>query len=322
MRVLRRLSFLILVTSLWLEPLFAAEVCNRVVAVVNNDVITLYELNNRMREITGVPAEELMQKNEAMYRDTRQKILELLIDEKIAQAKIKELRIQVSEKQVDNFLEKMKRDNQWTQEDLVAGLEKEGFSYEKYRERIKRDIERSQLIEYEVRSKIIIREEAIQKYYEEHKGTFGVAEKVDLAGIFLMRKNLKSEEEMRELYRKAQDISAKLKAGADFGQMAGTYSEGPGARQGGDLGQFTVEHLEAGLKSVVEALPEGGVSDPLVRPNGIQIIKVVKKQTGKIRSLEEMKEAIYGILYQEEVNRRYQNWMKELRESAYTRVIY
>jgi peptidyl-prolyl cis-trans isomerase SurA len=322
MRVLRRLSFLILVASLWLEPLFAAEVCNRVVAVVNNDVITLYELNNRMKEMTGVPAEELMQKNEAMYRDTRQKILELLIDEKIAQAKIKELRIQVSEKQVDNFLEKMKRDNQWTQEDLVAGLEKEGFSYEKYRERIKRDIERSQLIEYEVRSKIIIREEAIQKYYEEHKGTFGVAEKVDLAGIFLMRKNLKSEEEMRELYRKAQDISAKLKAGADFGQMAGTYSEGPGARQGGDLGQFTVEHLEAGLKSVVEALPEGGVSDPLVRPNGIQIIKVVKKQTGKIRSLEEMKEAIYGILYQEEVNRRYQNWMKELRESAYTRVIY
>jgi peptidyl-prolyl cis-trans isomerase SurA len=322
MRALRRLSFLILLASLWLEPVFAAEVCNRLVAVVNNDVITLYELNNRMKEMTGVPVEDLMQKNEAMYREARQKILELLIDEKIAQAKIKELRIQVSDKQVDNFLEKMKRDNQLTQEDLVAGLEKEGLSYEKYRERIRRDIERSQLIEYEVRSKIIIRDEAIQKYYEEHKGTFGVAEKVHLAGIFLMRKNVKSEEEMRELYRKAQDISAKLKAGADFGQMAGTYSEGPGAKQGGDLGQFTVEHLEAGLKSVVEALPEGGVSDPLVRPNGIQIIKVVKKQTGKIRSLEEMKEAIFEILYREEVNRRYQIWIKELRDSAYTRVIY
>jgi peptidyl-prolyl cis-trans isomerase SurA len=322
MRALRRLSFLILLASLWLEPVFAAEVCNRLVAVVNNDVITLYELNNRMKEMTGVPVEDLMQKNEAMYREARQKILELLIDEKIAQAKIKELRIQVSDKQVDNFLEKMKRDNQLTQEDLVAGLEKEGLSYEKYRERIRRDIERSQLIEYEVRSKIIIRDEAIQKYYEEHKGTFGVAEKVHLAGVFLMRKNVKSEEEMRELYRKAQDISAKLKAGADFGQMAGTYSEGPGAKQGGDLGQFTVEHLEAGLKSVVEALPEGGVSDPLVRPNGIQIIKVVKKQTGKIRSLEEMKEAIFEILYREEVNRRYQIWIKELRDSAYTRVIY
>ena len=255
MRVLRRLSFLILVTSLWLEPLFAAEVCNRVVAVVNNDVITLYELNNRMKEMTGVTPEELMQKSEAMYRDARQKILELLIDEKIAQAKIKELRIQVSERQVDNYVEKLKRDNQWTQEDLVAGLEKEGLSYEKYRERIKRDIERAQLIEYEVRSKIIIRDEAIQKYYEEQKGTFGVAEKVQLAGIFLMRKNLKSEEEMRELYKKAQEISAKLKAGADFSQMAGTYSEGPGAKQGGDLGQFTVDHLEPGLKSVVEALP-------------------------------------------------------------------
>ena len=320
-RALKRLSFVILLMSLWLEPLFAAEVCNRVVAVVNNDVITLYELNNRIKEMTGEAPEELMQKNQAMFRDAQQKILGLLIDEKIAQAKIKELKIKVSEKQVDNYLEKLKRDNQWTQEDLVAGLQKEGFSYEKYRERVKRDIERAQLIEYEVRSKIIIRDEAIQKYYEEHKGTFGAAEKVQLAGIFLMRKNLKSEEEMRELYRKAQDISAKLKAGADFSQMAATYSEGPGAKQGGDLGQFTVDHLEAGLKSVVEALPEGGTSDPIVRPNGIQIIKVVKKQTGRIRSLEEMREAIYGILYQEEVNRRYQNWIKELRDSAYTQII-
>jgi len=321
MRVLRRLSFLILLMSLWLEPLFAAEVCNRVVAVVNNDVITLYELNNRIKDMTGQAPEELMQKNETMFRDAQQKILEMLIDEKITQAKIKELRIQVSEKQVDAYVDKVKRDNQLTQEDLIAGLEKEGLSYEKYRERVKRDIERAQLIEYEVRSKIIIRDESIQKYYEDHKGTFGVAEKVQLAGIFLLRKNLKSEEEMRELYRKAQDISNKLKAGADFGQLAATYSEGPGANQGGDLGQFTVEHLEPGLKSVVEALPEGGISDPLVRPNGIQIIKVVQKQTGKIRSFEEMKEAIYGILYQEEVNRRYQAWIKELRDSAYTRVI-
>ena len=321
MRVLPRLSFILLLMSLWMEPLCAAEVCNRVVAVVNNDVITLYELNNRIKEMTGEVPEELMQKNEAMFRDAQQKILGLLIDEKIAQAKIKELKIKVSEKQVDNYLEKLKRDNQWSQEDLVAELQKEGLSYEKYRERVKSDIERAQLIEYEVRSKIIIRDEAIQKYYEEHKGTFGAAEKVQLAGIFLMRKNLKSEEEMRELYRKAQDISGKLKAGADFSQMAATYSEGPGAKQGGDLGQFTVEHLEGGLKSVVEALPEGGTSDPLVRPNGIQIIKVVKTQTGKIRSLEEMKEAIYGILYKEEVNKQYQNWIKELRDSAYTQII-
>jgi peptidyl-prolyl cis-trans isomerase SurA len=321
MRVLRRLFFLILLMSFWLEPLLAAEVCNRVVAVVNNDVITLYELNIRIKEMTGSAPEELMQKNETMFRDAQRKILELLIDEKIAQAKIKELGIKVADRQVDNFLEKMKRDNQWTQEDLVAGLEKEGLSYEKYRERVRRDLERAQLIEYEVRSKIIIRDEVIQKYYEDHRGTFGVAEKVQLAGIFLMRKNMKSEEEMRELYKKAQDISAKLKAGADFSQMAANYSEGPGANQGGDLGQFTVDHLEAGLKSVVEALPEGGISDPLVRPNGIQIIKVVKKQTGKLRSLEEMKEAIYGILYQEEVNRRYQAWIKELRDSAYTRVM-
>jgi peptidyl-prolyl cis-trans isomerase SurA len=289
---------------------------------VNNDVITLYELNNRIKEMTGSTPEELMQKGEATYRGAEQKILELLIDEKLAQAKIKELGIQVSEKQVDSYVEKIKRDNQLTQEDLVAGLAKEGLSYEKYRERVKKDIERAQLIEYEVRSKIIIRDESIQKYYEDHKGSFGVAEKVQLSGIFLIRKDQKSEEEMRELYKKAQDISAKLKAGADFAQMARTSSDGPGANQGGDLGVFTVENLEPGLKSLVEALPEGGISDPLVRQNGIQIIKVVKKQTGKIRSLEEVKDAIYEILYKDEVNRRFEEWIKDLRESAYTRILF
>ena len=321
MRVLRRLLFVLLLMGFWPGSLFAAELCNRVVAVVNNDVITLYELNNRVKEMTGSAAEVLMQKNLAAFHDAQRKVLDLLIDEKIAQAKIKELRIQVPDRQVDSFLEKVKQDNQWTQEDLVAGLEKEGLSYQKYREKIRRDIERAQLIEFEVRSKIIIRDEAIQRYYEEHRGTFGVAEKVHLAGIFLIRKNMKSEEEMRELYKKAQDISAKLKAGADFSQMAANYSDGPAANQGGDLGLFTVDHLEAGLKSVVEALPDGGISDPVVRPNGIQIIKVIKKQTGKIRSLEEMKDAIYGILYQDEVNRRYQVWITELRNSAYIRII-
>ena len=322
MRWLRQLFFLVLATGLWLQPLCAAEVCNRVVALVNSEVITLYELNNRMKEVTGATAGELKLKSEEMYLDTRQKILELLIDEKIASAKIKELGIRVSERQVDQYIEKLKRDNQWTQEDLVAGLEKEGLSFEKYKERMKKDIERAQLVEYEVRSKIIIRDEAIRKYYEERKGSFGIAEKAHLGGIFLMRKDLKSEEEMRELYKKGQEIAAKLKGGADFSQMAANFSEGPGANEGGDLGLFTVDHLEPALKSVVEALPEGGISDPLVRPNGIQIIKVIKRQTGKIRSLEEMRESIYGILYQEEVNRRYQNWIKELRENAYTRVVF
>jgi peptidyl-prolyl cis-trans isomerase SurA len=321
MRALRRLLFLILVTSLWLETVFAAEVCNRVVAVVNNDVITLYELNNRIKELTGATPEELMQKGEATYRDAQQKILEMLIDEKLAQAKVKQLGIQVSDKQVDSYIEKVKQDNHLTQEDMVAGLAKEGLTFEKYREKVRKDIERAQLIEYEVRSKIIIRDESIQKYYEDHKGSFGVAEKVQLSGIFLMRKDLKSEEEMRALYKKAQDISAKLKGGADFAQMAKTYSDGPGANQGGDLGMFTVDNLEPGLKSLVEALPEGGISDPVVKQNGIQIIEVVKKQTGKIRSLEEAKDAIYEILYKEEVNRRFQEWIKELRESAYTRIL-
>src|SRR3989339_2042557 len=88
--------------------LFAAEPLNRIVAVVNNEVITLHELNTRIREMTGMTPVELKDKNEKAFLDARQQIIELMIDEKITEAKIKELSIKVSQKQVDEAIERMK----------------------------------------------------------------------------------------------------------------------------------------------------------------------------------------------------------------------
>lgn len=310
-----------LITLIWSQSL-CAEVYNRVVAVVNDDVITLHELNKKISEVTGYAPDELRLSDHQRYIETRRKVLELLIDERIAQEKIKELGIRVSEKQIEATIEKVKRDNKWTQEDLIVALKKEGFTLEKYREIIKRDLERDRLLDGEVKSKIIVREEMIAQYYEEHKQDFASPKKFHLAGIFLIAKDPKDEEEMSLLYRKGQEILERLRAGEDFGDLARRFSQGPGVEGGGDLGVFSEEELDPKLRKIVESIPEGGFSDLIKGPAGVQIVRVVRLEGGEIKPLADLRNAIHRILYREEANKRYGAWIKELRERTYTKIIF
>ena len=303
-------------------PALCAEVFNRVVAIVNEEVITLHELNRKIGEVTGYAPEVLRLQDEQRYLETRRKVLGMLIDERIAREKIKELGISVTERQIEATLERVKRDNQWTQEDLVGALKREGFTFEKYREIIKRDLERDRLLDSEVKSKIIIREEMIAQYYEEHKQDFASPGKVHLGGIFLVAQDPKDREEMELIRKKGREIMEKLRAGDDFGELARRFSQGPGVEEGGDLGEFGTEDLDPELGKIVESISEGGFSDIIERPNGIQIVRVIRRQGGKMKSLDDLRNAIHAILYRQEANARYDAWIKELRERTYTRVIF
>jgi len=120
-----------------LTPHAQAEPVNRVVAVVNNEVITSYELNKKIKEATGFTPEDLMKRDERAFPEVRKQILELMINEKITEAKIRELNIKVSQKQIDESVENVKRENQLTQEQLRSRLQGEGLTWEKYLERMK-----------------------------------------------------------------------------------------------------------------------------------------------------------------------------------------
>ena len=321
LRILRYMAFLVGAAGIWAGPV-SAEINNRVVAIVNDNLVTLHELNRKIKEVTGLSPQELHEKGEEDYLEARRQILEILINEKITQEKIKEIGIAVTEKRVEAAIERIKQNNHWTQEDLLARLKEDGISYETYYDRMKRNLERMELIEFEVKSKIIIREEMIAQYYEAHKADFASAGRVHLAGIFLLTRTPEDRAAMRRLEQQGKEILARLKAGEDFGELAGRYSQGPGAGEGGDLGVFKTNQLDPELRTVLQAIPEGGNSDLIVRPNGIQIIKVIQKEAEKMRSLEEMRNAIYEILYQEEVNRRFMSWIKELRERSYTKIVF
>lgn len=310
------------VLTLVFHPVVLAEICNRVVAQVNNDVITLYELDNKIKELTGYDSGELKMKDEKKYIETRRKVLDLLVDEKIAFEKIREMGIEVTPGEIDEAIERIKESNQFTQEDLIARLKKQEVSLKSYREEIKRQLERNRLINYEVKSKIVIREEEIKDYYSKNKNEFSIIAKVHLATIFLKQEDPSNQEETVALLRKAEEIVFRLKKGEDFGKMAREFSQGPGAEEGGDLGLFKTAQLDPELLKVLKGMSTGDVTRPIIRQAGIQIVKLLEKQESGVKPFEEVRDAIFEILYKEEIDKRYSSWIKGLREKAYTKIIF
>jgi peptidyl-prolyl cis-trans isomerase SurA len=319
------LSLLLFVSAVVFTNPFSAvwaETGNRVIAIVNNDVITLYELNSRIRQLTGADPVLLKIQNEERFKETRRKVLDLMIDEKIAAEKIKEMGISVSESELDDAVKRMRKTNRITHEQLLAGLRQRGISYEAYRKKIKTELERMKLLNLEVNSRIIIREEEIKAYYEKHKDQFKTESKVRLASIVLTQDGGKRPVEGGPLDKKAREIVDRLRKGEDFGKLARKFSRGPGAQEGGDLGYFKLEQLDPVLQRAIKNMSAGDVSEPILMGVAIQIIKVVEKQEGKLKKLDEVKNQIRQIYFRKELNKRYAAWIKRLKEKAYTKIMF
>jgi len=300
----------------------SAEITNRLVAFINNDVITLYELEKKIGEMTGKTSDDIKAQDEQQYIEIRREILEELINEKVAQTKIQELGIKITEGEIDSYIEDIKTANQFTQEELIDQLKTQGLTYERFREKVKEDQERDQLINYEVKSKTIVMEDQVIKYYQEHMEDYKTEGEVYLAGIFLMQNDPDNDEESAELIKKAELILSRLKKGEDFSILAKEFSQGPGAEEGGDLGAFKISQIDKDRLDILDKLPEGGVSDLIKKEDNIQIIKLIKRDGGEIRPIEEVRDEIYEKLYSEEINSRYTSWLKELRENSFTKIVF
>ncbi len=324
LRLLSLTLALIIVTVCLFSSFFSAnaEIYNKIVAIVNDDIITLYELNKRIKEMTGKDPFWLKKYNKEEYEQLCKRVLDLLINNKLAESKAKELGIKVSEADVDEEIRRIEEAQGLTHEQFLNILKKHGLTYQEYREQIKRNIQRMQIMEFEVRSRIVISDKKIKEYYEKHKDEFRTAGKVRIASIFLKVENPNDPNEVHDVMRKAEVIMSRIQAGQDFSDLAEEFSEGPGADNGGDLGYFSLDELDPELRKIVENMNVGDVKGPILRPFGIQIIKLLDKKKAGIKPLKEVKKYIYKILYNQEIEKRYSAWLKELRRKAYIKIMF
>jgi len=293
-----------------------AQEANRIVAIVNNEIITFHELEKALKNYRPSG----MEKGE--QEEFQKQVLFQLIDQKLVDIQIKRLGIQISSDEVDKAVNRIKQDQGVnSSEDFSMALLKEGLSEAEFRNKIKEQILRFRLISREIGSKIIILEDRIQEYYQKNKHKFQKTEGVHLAHILLAVSEKTSPEEIARQKKKAEELLGRLKKGEDFAELARKFSQDPSATQGGDLGMFVSEEIEPALQKVISVLKPGEFSSVIQSPNGWQIVKLIDIKGAKEDSFDEVKRRIQEQLFQEEVDQRFAEWLQKLKDRSYIKVL-
>lgn len=298
-----------------------ADVVDRIVAIVNNDVISLYELEkhalpyvNKIKASDYPPSQET-----ALIKKLMIKMLNELIDLKLAEQELEKLKIKVSDQEVDRTIKRMVDARGYTQEQLKEGLEAEGMTMEDYRERIKKQLERRKLVNKEVRSKIVITREDVEKYFEENKSKYTGEKKVRLRNIVL--KKPEDEKDREVALNQMNEILSELNNGKSFQTMATLYSDSAFATEGGDLGFFKYSDLSPDLKERLKGKKAGDHTEVMDTDYGYQIFYVDEIVEAREKRLEEVAPEIEDILYNKIIDQEYQAWLKHLRSSSHIKVI-
>jgi peptidyl-prolyl cis-trans isomerase SurA len=300
----------------------SAEVVDRIVAVVNDDIITLFELNlsfkpyaDKIRE-RGYP---LDQESKMLFK-TWEDILNQLIEQKITDQEIKRFKISISEKEIDQTIERIKEANYYTEEDLRAALARDGLTMEEYRKQVKEQILRKRLVNIKVTSKIVITEEDIKSYYETHKDKYGGENKYHLRNIIMKVSSLVDEKEKLEIKARMDEVYAKLEAGQSFETMAMNYSESL-ASEGGDLGLFGLSELSLQLQKAIKGMKAGEFTPVLYTDQGYQILFVQEVVNTSGKPLEEVSPEIERTLFDDIVDNNFQSWLEDLRKQSHIKII-
>lgn len=297
-----------------------ADVINRIVATVDDEPITLYDVANFRKGGSGQQGMMMPPEGPANLPD--KDILEALIMNKLIGKEVESQGIKARDADIDSYIERIKTQGNLSDEALKEALAKQGLTEEVYRQQIGNEIERTMLISREIGSKVNVTPQEVERYYKEHGGNESSTtsdEQVRVRHIFLPLSPGASPDEEKAVLEQMQDIRKKAVGGEDFAALANTYSKGPGAGQGGDLGFFKKGQMTKEIDEAAFALKAGEISQPFRTNAGVHLIKVEehlaagKNSTGTGMD-PETAERIKAKLYNEALRERYERWFQsELR---------
>jgi peptidyl-prolyl cis-trans isomerase SurA len=320
---LRKMLLTAGILCLWTLRAAGGEVVDRIVAVINDDVLTVVELDQAVqpyRNKLGAMGYSAEKERQMLFK-VREDILNQLIDEKLTDQEIRSADISVTDKEVDGAIERLKAARFLTEEDLKAALARDGMSLEDYRKRVRDQLLRTKLVNRQIKSKIVITKEDVQAYYERNRNEYGGPKKYRLGNIIMPVPPPAGEQEKQAVYRAMVAVHAKLKAGESFAALAREYSQSPMASEGGDLGVFGLSDLSPQIQAAVQNLKPGEFSQILDTEYGYQIFIVQEILEGDGKTLEALTPEIESKLFDEVVNQKFADWLQELRQRAHIKII-
>jgi len=292
-------------------------VTNAVVAIVNDEIITLHDVNRAALPVIS-EAEKKGSLDDAARTQIRRTALDHLIEKKLTEQKIRELGIKVSEEEIRQAIDDVRKQNNIpSQEALVAALAGQGLSFDQYRAQLQEQIEKLKLVSMEVRAKVQVGESEMRDYYAANLAKYTEDESYRARHIFFKTGEKAAPGEILRAKTTALAVLADARGGKDFAELAKKFSEDPAARKdGGDLGSFKKGDMQPELEKTILSLKPGEVSELVSTPIGFHIIKLEARVAGTTKPFESVKSDIEEILYRKKSEERFSQWAKDLRGKA------
>ena len=316
-----RFAGICLVIMIFASNAYGEVLIDRIVAQINDDIITLQDLNQAIEpyveklKAMGYPSE---QEREMLYK-IRTEMLEEMISNKLTDQVAKEKGLSVSEKEIDSAVERVKKSNQLTQEQFEAALENDGLTLLGYRKNAREQILRSKLVNQEIQSKIVVTEEDVLVYYKKNLAKYGAEKQYHLRTIVKVVQP-EMEEDLEAAKTLMEEIVKKLDKGESFAELAKAHSDLM-AEEGGDIGSFGMGSLSEEIKAAVENLQVGGHSLVLTTSRGLQIFYLEGIIDTAEKPTESVSAEIEEILYKEVVDRKFKEWIEKLKKQAHIKLI-
>lgn len=317
---MKKIAFSFIFASLILTNAFSSVLVDRIVAIVNSEIITESDLKKFSKKIeqAGTIDELLLFKRSVSdLKKDRKLALDYLINEKILTSEIKRLNLSVTIERVEQEIRDIAKRNGMSRAELLNAIKAQGISVADYQDFMKDRIERQALIEQEISSKIKVSDEDVMAEYirDFPNNKTGSYEYKISHILFNPRKGGVEAAESR-----ADAVYGKLQNGADFTEMAEQNSEDSNYTNGGFLGSFKSEDLTGDMKSALENMDIGDISRPIKTRSGIHIFKVTEKKVISDPLFEKNKEKIRSKLFDRLFQKHFASWLDNKKDLAFVRI--
>jgi peptidyl-prolyl cis-trans isomerase SurA len=308
-----RLLFTILLGTLFsISVTGNAATVERIVATVDGDAITRFELDAAVKTF----GPELRKKYNVSGSTLRAKVLDKLIDEKVLANELTKSKIIVEPNEIDAFIDHALRNGRMSLDQFKQQLIQRGTSYEQYRKDLREQMVKNKFINNHVGRKINISERELKDYFDKHMDDFKSASSIHLGQISIMYTQATTEKDFKTIEKTALDIRSAAAKTSNFNSLASRYKSDKFNVEGTDLGVVQITDLQPQIAQVASMLDVGQVSNPIPTKIGIHLIKVLGRAKTSSKDFTAVREQVNTAIYDIKVKDALEGYTKILRRKA------
>lgn len=298
-----------------------AEMVDRIIAIVNEDVVTQYDFDRALALHTSMIKKAKLPT--AMDpKQLHQQILEGLINQKLMEQEIKKANIKVEEDELARSVSRVLQEQKLTIDGLRSVLASKGVAYETFKEQLSDDIRQMKFIQEKIGSLVQVSDKDIENYKLDKSLETDGGVSVRLSWIFIPLKEDATDKEIKEVTVYGRKVSEKARQKENFGKILKKYSKKYHQSYDGEDKAITMKEVVASIVPVVRKMEVGSVSDPIVAPQGIYVVKLFDRSlnaSAELANADDMK--IRAGLYNERMEQEIQNYMVKLRRKAFVEIL-